>query len=165
MTCQPLGIPRHGAPRRIVQTERDVIFFYTQYADGGGGAGEYRIIPIDGRKHDTRRAAQPTYMGYTVGRWEGDTLVLDSIAFVDTTWLARGGFFHSDQMRVIEKFTRQGNEIKYEVTVEDPEVLVEPFVMTPRTMRLNANPDAGLLPERGNCEVYELADITSQIRH
>jgi hypothetical protein len=165
MTCQPLGIPRHGAPRRIVQSDRDIIFFYGQYADGGGGAGEYRIIPTDGRKHDTRRAQQETYLGYTVGNWEGDTLVLDSIAFVDTTWLARGGFFHSSNMRVIEKFTRQGNEIKYEVTVEDPEVLVEPWVMTPKTMRLVANPDAGLLPERGNCEVYELEDITSQIRH
>jgi hypothetical protein len=165
MTCQPLGIPRHGAPRRIVQSDRDVIFFYGQYADGGGGAGEYRIIPTDGRKHDTRRAVQPTYFGYTVGRWEGDTLVLDSIAFVDTTWLARGGFFHSDQMKVTEKFTRKGNEMNYEVTIEDPEVLVEPWVMTPRTMRLNTNPDAGLLPERGNCEVYELEDITSQIRH
>jgi hypothetical protein len=161
MTCQPLGIPRHGSPRRIVQNDKDVIFFYTQYADGGCGAGEYRIIPIDGRKHDTRRAQQPTYMGYTVGRWERDTLVLDSVSFVDTTWLARGGFFHSDQVRVIEKLTRQGNEIKYEVTVEDPEVLAEPWVMTPKT---SPNPDAGLLPERGNCEVYELEDITSQIR-
>jgi hypothetical protein len=72
---------------------------------------------------------------------------------------------HSDQMRVIEKLTRQGNEIKYEVTVEDPEVLAEPWVVTPKTMRLSPNPDAGLLPERGNCEVYELEDITSQIRH
>jgi hypothetical protein len=65
----------------------------------------------------------------------------------------------------VEKFTRKGNEILYEVTVEDPEVLVEPWVMAPRTMRLFATPDAGLLPERGNCEVYELKDITSQIRH
>ena len=51
------------------------------------------------------------------------------------------------------------------MTVEDPEVLVEPWVMTPKTLRLSANPDAGLLPERGNCEVYELNDISSQIRH
>jgi hypothetical protein len=165
MTCQPLGTPRHGPPRRIVQTANDVIFFYTQYADGGGGQGEYRIVPTDGRKHDPARTVETKYYGYTVGRWEGDTLVLDSIAFVDSTWLARGGFFHSDQMRVIEKFTRQGNQIKYEVTVEDPEVLVEPWVMAPRTLRLNTNADAGLLPERGNCEVYELGDITSQIRH
>jgi hypothetical protein len=165
MTCQPLGIPRQGAPRRIIQSATDVVFFYGRYADGGGGYGEYRIIPTDGRKHDPKKAIETTYMGYTVGSWEGDTLVLDSISFVDTTWLARGGFFHSDQMRVVEKFTRKGSEILYEVTVEDPEVLVEPWVMAPRTMRLLSNADAGLLPERGNCEVYELKDITSQIRH
>lgn len=67
-------------------------------------------------------------------------------------------------MRVVEKFTRQGNAINYEVTIEDPEVLVEPWVMTPRTMRLIPNAEAGLLPERGNCEVYEEGEITSQIR-
>lgn len=165
MTCQPLGIPRHGPPRRIVQTPNDVIFFYTQYADGGGGQGEYRIIPTDGRKHDPKQAIEAKYFGYTVGRWEGDTLVLDSISFVDSTWLARGGFFHSDQMRVVEKLTRQGNQIRYEVTVEDPEVLVEPWVMTPKTLTLNPNPEAGLLPERGNCEVYETHNISTQIRH
>jgi hypothetical protein len=165
MTCQPLGIPREGPPRRIVQSATDIIFFYTRYADGGGGYGEYRVIPTDGRKHDPAKAIEATYMGYTVGRWEGDTLVLDSISFVDSTWLARGGFFHSDQMHVVERLTRQGNQIRYEVTVDDPEVLVEPWVMTPRTLRLNPNPEAGLLAERGNCEVYETKDITSQIRH
>jgi hypothetical protein len=165
MTCQPLGIPRHGPPRRIVQSANDIIFFYTQYADGGGGQGEYRIIPTDDRKHDPQKAIEAKYYGYTVGRWEGDTLVLDSISFVDSTWLARGGFFHSDQMHVVEKLTREGNQIRYEVTVEDPEVLVEPWVMTTRTLRLNPNSEPGLLPERGNCEVYELKNITSQIRH
>lgn len=68
-------------------------------------------------------------------------------------------------MHVIEKFTSTGNYIKYEVTVDDPESFVEPWVMTPRTLRLNPNPEAGLLPERGNCEVYETKDISTQIRH
>jgi hypothetical protein len=165
MTCQPLGLPRHGAPRRIIQSDKDVVFIYGAGVDGGGGYGEYRVIPTDGRKHDPKKAIETTYYGYTVGNWEGDTLVLDSISFVDTTWLARGGFFHSDQMHLVEKFTRQGNQIKYEVTVDDPEVLAEPWVMTPRTMRLVPNADAGLLRERGNCEVYEEGVITSQIRH
>ena len=165
MTCQPLGVPREGPPRRIVQSANDVVFFYGEYVDGGGGYGEYRVIPTDDRKHDPKKALEATYFGYTVGRWEGDTLVLDSISFVDSTWLARGGFFHSDQMHVIEKLTRQGSQIRYEVTVDDPEVLAEPWVMTPRTLRLNTNPDAGILRERGNCEVYEVKDITSQIRH
>ena len=50
MTCQPLGIPREGPPRRIVQSANDVIFFYGEYVDGGGGYGEYRVIPTDNRK-------------------------------------------------------------------------------------------------------------------
>jgi hypothetical protein len=166
MTCQPLGIPRQGPPRRIIQSENDIVFFYSAYADGGGGQAEFRIMPIDGRKHDEKLMRETKYMGYTVGSWEGDTLVLDSRGFNDFTWLARGGFFHSDQMRVVERFTRQGNEILYEVTVEDPVVLVEPFVWTPRILRLNANANAGLLPERGNCEVaYEKDAIETQIRH
>jgi len=68
-------------------------------------------------------------------------------------------------MHLVEKFTRRGNQINYEVTVEDPEVLAEPWVMTPRIMRLIPNPEAGLLGERGNCEVYEEGTVSSQIRH
>ncbi len=165
MTCQPLGNPRQGPPRRIVQSDKDIIFFYGQYADGGGGNNEFRIIPTDDRKHDEKKAIEATYYGYTVGNWEGDTLVLDSISFVDSTWLARGGFFHSDSMHVIEKLTRKGNQILYEVTVDDPEVLAEPWVMTPRVLTVSTFPDAGLISERANCEVYELKDISSQIRH
>ena len=163
MTCQPLGVPREGPPRRIYQTAKDVTFLYTG-GDAGGGYGEYRVIPTDNRKHDPNRQ-DTSYLGYTVGHWEGDTLVLDSINFVDTTWLGRGGFFHSDQMHVIERFTRQGDALLYDVTVEDPEVLAEPYVYPTRVVRANPNPDAGLIAERGNCEVYELEDITSQIRH
>jgi hypothetical protein len=163
MTCQPLGVPREGPPRRIYQTAKDVTFLYFG-GDAGGGYGEYRVVPTDGRKHDTNRQ-ETSYLGYTVGRWEGDTLVLDSINFVDTTWFGRGGFFHSDQMHVIERFTRQGDALLYDVTVEDPEVLAEPYVYPTRVVRANANPEAGLLAERGNCEVYELSDISSQIRH
>jgi hypothetical protein len=163
MTCQPLGVPREGPPRRIYQTANDVTFLYLG-GDAGGGYGEYRVVPTDGRKHDPNRQ-ETSYLGYTVGRWEGDTLVLDSINFVDTTWFGRGGFFHSDQMHVIERFTRQGDALLYDVTVEDPEVLAEPYVYPTRVVRANPNPNAGLLPERGNCEVYETQDITSQIRH
>jgi hypothetical protein len=164
MTCQPLGVPREGPPRRIVQTDKDVIFFY-QGGDAGGGYGEYRMIPTDNRKHDPKKAFEATYLGYAVGRWEGDTLVVDSISFVDSTWLGRGGLFHSELMHVVERFTRQGDVILYDVTVEDPGVLVEPWVLPTRTVRLNPNPEAGLLAERGNCEVYETNDISSQIRH
>ena len=164
MTCQPLGVPREGPPRRIMQTDKDVVLFY-QGGDAGGGYGEYRMIPTDDRKHDPKKAIEATYLGYTVGHWDGDMLVLDAISFVDSTWLGRGGLFHSELMHVVERFTRQGDVILYDVTVEDPGVLVEPWVLPTRTLRLNPNPDAGLLAERGNCEVYETKNISSQIRH
>jgi hypothetical protein len=164
MTCQPMGIPREGTPRRIYQTVNDITMLYTT-SDYGGGNREFRVIPTDGRKHDPKKAIEATYMGYTVGNWEGDTLVLDSISFVDTTWLGRGGLFHSADMHIVEKFTRKGDEILYEITVEDPDVLVEPWVMPARTLRLNAVADAGIVPERAYCEVYETKDISGQARH
>jgi hypothetical protein len=164
MTCQPLGVPREGSPRRILQTDKDVVFIY-EGGDAGGGYGEYRIIPTDGRPHGKNAESDYTYFGDTVGRWEGDTLVLDSIAFTDATWLGRGGLFHSDKMHVVERFTRQGDALMYDVTVEDPEVLVQPWVLPTRTVRRNPNPDAGLLAERGNCEILENGAATVQIRH
>lgn len=164
MTCQPLGIPREGPPRRIIQSDKDIIMIYFG-GDAGGGYGEYRVIPTDNRPHDPKKAIESTYMGYTIGHWEGDTLVLDSISFVDSTWLGRGGFFHSDQMHVVEKFKREGDALLYDVTVDDPEVLAEPYVYPTRTVRLNKNPNAGLIPERGNCDVPETGHVTSQIRH
>ena len=163
MTCLPLGIPRHGAPTRIFHTDNDITMFYRGGVDGGGGYADFRMIPLDGRPHDPQRALQYTYMGYTVGRWEGDTLVLDSIGFTDETWLGRGGLFHSDEMHVIEKFTRKGNEMLYEVTVEDKVVLAKPWVMNSRTLRLTARP--ATIAERGSCTDTEHAEVSTQIRH
>jgi hypothetical protein len=163
MTCLPLGIPRHGPPARIFHSADDITMFYRGGLDGGGGYPDFRMIPLDGKPHDPERSLQYTYMGYTVGRWEGDTLVLDSIGFTDETWLGRGGKFHSDQMRVVEKFTRKGNEMLYEVTVEDPVVLVKPWVMNPRTLRLTNRP--AIIAERGSCVDGELEEVSTQIRH
>ncbi len=163
MTCLPLGIPRQGTPRRIFHTPTDITMIYGGGSDGAGGYAEFRMVAIDGKPHVPSRAAQYTYMGYTVGKWEGDTLVLDSIGFSDETWLARGGYFHSDQMRVIEKFTRTGNQILYQVTVEDPVVLVEPWTMPERRLTLAGN--NAIIAERGSCTESEHAEVATQMRH
>ncbi len=163
MTCQPLGIPRHGTPRRIIQTDKDIIFFYGQYADYGGGNAEFRDIPTDGRPRSEQKAIEATYYGYSIGKWEGDTLVIDSTSFVDTTWLGRGGLFHSADMHIIEKLTRVGNEIHYDMTIEDPDSFIEPWVMPTRILRQGGGD--GIIPERANCEVYETGHVTTQLRH
>jgi len=164
MTCQPLGLPRQGTPSRIIQTTKDIIFFYRQYADYGGGNTEFRDIPTDGRQRDATKAREATYFGYSIGKWEGDLLVIDSSSFVDTTWLGRGGLFHSANMRIIEKLTRVGNEIRYDMTIEDPDVFVEPWVMPTRILR-SGGADPTLVPERAYCEVFETEDISTQLRH
>jgi hypothetical protein len=163
MTCQPLGLPRHGTPRRIIQTDKDVIFFYPANADYGGGNQEFRDIPTDGRQRNARAENLATYYGYSIGTWEGDTLVIDSISFVDTTWLGRGGLFHSGSMHIIEKLTRVGNELRYDMTIEDPEVFVEPWVRPTRVLRLGDGD--GIQAERAFCEVYEEGNVTTQLRH
>jgi hypothetical protein len=137
---------------------------YRAGVDGAGGYAEFRMVPINNEaKHDPARANSYTYMGYTIGRWEGDSLILDSIGFSDETWLARGGWIHSDQMRVIEKFTRTGNTMLYEVTVEDPVMLLKPWVMPTITMRAGATNT--IVGERGSCSQVELDNASSQYRH
>ncbi|MEP7310793.1 MAG: hypothetical protein ABJA98_35290 [Acidobacteriota bacterium] len=167
MTCQPLGIPRHGTPRRIIQTDKDVIFFYGANADYGGGAAEFRDIPTDGRQRNKQTENLAMYYGNSIGTWQGDTLVIDSINFVDTTWLGRGGLFHSSSMHIIEKLTRVGNEIRYEMTIEDPESFVEPFVMPTKVLRQGQGGFGGdgIQAERSYCEVYEEGNVTNQLRH
>jgi hypothetical protein len=162
MTCQPLGLPRQGTPNRIIQSPTDVIFFYGNNSDYGGGNYEYRDIPMDGRaRPDT---VEGYYYGLSIGKWEGDTLVIDSTNFVDTTWFGRGGLLHSADLHIVEKLTRKGDEIVYQMTIEDPDVLIEPWVMPDRILRARPGPPQ-IIHERANCEVYETGKITSQERH
>jgi hypothetical protein len=127
--CGKPGVPRQGPPRKIMQTPKEVVFLYEDMSGDG-----YRVIPIDGRAH--RADASPSYNGDSVGHWEGDTLVIDATNFVEDTWFGENGYFHSDAMRVIERLTRQGDAILYEVTVDDPKVLTQPWTMNPRKIQL-----------------------------
>jgi hypothetical protein len=163
MTCKPLGLPRQGPPARIFHTDKDITMLYRAGVDGAGGYAEHRMVALDGRPHDPKRPNMYTYMGYTTGSWEGDTLVLDSTGFTDETWLGRGGWIHSDELRVIEKFTRKGNEILYEVTVEDPVYFLKPWVMPARTLRLS--PTNAVIGERGSCTEGEHEEVSTQFRH
>ncbi len=124
-SCLPPGVPRIGAPSQILQTPGWVVFFYASQ-------DRTRLIPTDGRPH---LDADPSYLGDSVGHWEGDTLVVDVTHLNDQTWFGPG-YFHSEAMHVVERFTRVGNSIKYEVTVDDPNVLTQAWNMTPRNLKL-----------------------------
>jgi hypothetical protein len=128
--CRPPGVPRLGPPQQIVHMPQQAVFLY---ADLTGN--QWRVIPLDGRPHGTDPDAEATYNGDSVGRWEGDTLVVDVTRMIDETWLGDNGLFHSKKLRVTEKLQRVGDTIQYQVTAEDPEVLQKPWT-TSRTLTL-----------------------------
>jgi hypothetical protein len=126
--CMPAGVPRVGQPAEIAQTPGAVYFLYVDLV----GPPSYRVIPTDGRKHGEDPDADAMAMGDSVGHWEGDTLVVDVVNISQDTWLDHDGAFHDENLHVIERFTRQGNALKYEVTVEDPTLFEKPWSPKPK---------------------------------
>ena len=163
--CMPAGIPRGGIPSYIGQFPTHVIFIYP--GQGGLIATQtmYRMIPLDGRKHTPLQDLDGTYTGEAIGRWEGDTLVVDTWGFNSNTWFDQiGGYLHSENMHVIERFHRDGNTLTWTATIEDPDVLLEPWTTTPRVALLNPNPKA-MLPESEPCSERDLAHIVTKEHH
>jgi hypothetical protein len=158
--CRPYGVPRMGAPSQIVQTKDMVILLY---AGGFASQNPFRVIPTDGRPHNQARVAQETWRGDSVGHWEGNTLVIDTIGFTDENWLHKSGYFHSFKLHVVERLTREGNRLRWEATVEDPEVLLEPWKMNPIIRALDARPDA-FVPEDLPCEERDREHLVSKVR-
>jgi hypothetical protein len=154
--CKPAGVPRMGPPAKIVQTATELLFLYQQ-------GNIFRAIPIDGRPHDPIKSQDTTWYGDAVGKWEGDTMVIDIVGFNDESWLGWPGWLHSNNMHVIEKYTRNGNALMWQATVEDPDVLLAPFVTEPRTLRLNPNPKATLVEDLP-CEERDSQHIVTHER-
>jgi hypothetical protein len=144
--CIPYGVPRGsvrgggGYAMQIVQN-RDVVAFL--YEDRPGPY--FRIVYIDGRPHP--KDLDPSYYGHSIGHWEGDTLVVDVVGLNDETWLGSGtvgpklAMMHSDQLHVVERWTRAGDVLNYEATAEDPVMFTKPWVMTPRQTQIAAPGD------------------------
>ncbi len=164
-SCMPAGIPRAGIPSFIGQSPTYLIFIYP----GTGGLiatqTSYRMIPLDGRQHTPLQDLDGTYTGEAIAHWEGDTLVVDSYGFNSSTWFDQiGGYMHSENMHVIELFHRDGNTLTWTATVDDPDVLLEPWTTTPRVALLNPNPKA-VLPESLPCSERDLGHLVTKEHH
>jgi hypothetical protein len=131
--CYLPGVPRANYmpyPFQILQSQ-SAIFFAYEYA------GAVRNIylknpgppPVD------------AWMGQSVGRWEGDTLVIDANGFNDSTWFDRAGNFHTEKLHVVERYTRTAPDvISYEATMDDPDVFTRPWKISfPLYRRLEKN--------------------------
>jgi hypothetical protein len=132
--CLPTGPSEIlNAMYRIIQTPAVVALLYES------GTGRYRQIYMDGRKLPDDPL--PTWLGYSVGHWEGDTLVVESVGFNDRSWLDRVGHPHSEKLRVTEKFRRVDfGHMQFQITYDDPETLTKPLSLS-LTMNYAADTD------------------------
>ena len=127
--CLPPGGPRLMAtpyPMEIIQLpEQQRILMIFE-----GATHIWREIYMDGRPHPQGDALNPTYLGHSVGRWEGDTLLIDVVGFNENTWLDYFGHPHTDRMHLVERFSRPNkNVLHYEATVTDPGAYTRPFTI------------------------------------
>ena len=128
--CLPVGVTRQANapdPIEIVQTPQRLVIMYESWH-------EFRTIPTDGRDHP--KNVDPTWMGNSVAKWDGDTLVIDTIAMNDKTSLDTVGHPHSDQIHLTEKLRRTGaTTMSYELTIDDPKAYTAPWKQS-RVFRL-----------------------------
>jgi hypothetical protein len=125
--CLPPGGPRMMAtpyPMEIVQLpdQKRILMIFE------GATHIWREIFMDGRPHPTGDDLNPTYLGHSVGRWDGDTLVVDVVGFNEQTWIDYFGHPHTDMLHVVEKFSRPTkSQLRYEATFDDPGAYTKPF--------------------------------------
>ena len=159
------GVPRIGVPSQIIQNSKMLVLLYP--GQGGLLATQtaFRTIPTDGRQHTPLDDLDPTWNGEGIGHWEGDTMVIDTIGFNSSSFLDQvGGYFHGENMHVIERLHRVGNTLTWQATVDDPDVLLKPWTTNPRVVLLNPNPKA-LLAESFPCSERDFAHIVTKEHH
>ena len=127
--CLPPGGPRMMAtpyPAEILQLpqEQRIVMIFE------GATHLWREIYMDGRAHPAGDDLNPTYLGHSVGRWDGDTLVIDVVGFNENSWLDYFGHPHTDQLHVVERVTRPDkNTLHYQATVDDRGAYTRPFTL------------------------------------
>jgi hypothetical protein len=126
-SCLPPGGPRQfQAPYGLTmleQPDRKRIFVMS-----AGGNRNWRLIYLDGRELPQGEDVTPTYFGYSAGKWEGDTLVLQTVGFNERFWFSNGGLPHTETLKLAERLSRPDfDTLRYEVTVNDPGAYTRPW--------------------------------------
>jgi hypothetical protein len=129
--CMPLIPPdAFGVPYQfqIIQNRNYVVIFH-EYP------GTFRIVPLDGQREQLE--PDPAWLGDSIGRWDGDTLVIDTIGYNDKTEIS--GYRHTEALHTVERLTRIEDGFDYQITIEDPNVFEAPWTVA-RTFRFNVPP-------------------------
>ena len=135
--CLPRGITNAGAlfPFKLVQTPTLLVMLFED------DIPSHRQVFLDGRGHP--KDPNPLWMGHSIGHWEGDTLIIDTVGFDDRSWLDTAGHPHTEMMHVIERFRRPDlGHLEIEFTIDDPGAYANPWKIK-RVSELDANDDIG----------------------
>ena len=137
VTCDPVGTPGMWVDNAYMH---QIIMKPGLFVHLIENNNRWKVVHTDGRSHKAKEDQEPLFNGDSVARWEGDTLVIDSIS-IDTRTSIRDGWFHSDALHVIERLRRPSmNFLEFQFTIEDPKVLTKPWTSAWRTHSL-ANED------------------------
>jgi hypothetical protein len=156
--CLPYG-PTRGLqstnPFQIIQSA-GLFAILTEHID-------YRLIYTDGRRHPADILDYPEWMGHSIGRWDGDALVVDTIAMREETWLDTAGLEHSDKLHLTERLQKTGpDNFRILVTVEDPVFFTKPFTYARVARRMPK--DVRLMPARCADNENSLADAVPGVQ-
>jgi hypothetical protein len=123
-SCLPSGVPRIAPyPWRIVQTPTHIFFLFE------ANIHSYRQIFMDGRPHP--KDPDPTWYGHSIGRWDGNTLVVDTVGFNDKFWFDFKGHPHTERLHIVERYTRKdAKTLVNQITIDDPGAYSRPFTIT-----------------------------------
>jgi hypothetical protein len=123
--CKPSGGSRfwhtpYGIEIVDLPETKEVLFLHV------GAPHSWRVVYLDGREHP--KDLQPSWYGHSIGHWEGDTLVVDTVGFNERFWLTREGVPHTSQLHLTERLSRPNfNQLRYEATVDDPGAYTAPW--------------------------------------
>jgi hypothetical protein len=143
--CEPLGLVRHlsaeiiepHATFEIVQTSGRILQFFEYRHD-------WREIWMDGRTLPAMNGLQPKWNGYSVGRFDGDTLIVESLGFDDRSWVDKFGYPHSEEMRLEERYRRVNPDtLELVMTITDPVTYSRPWTSDTKRFRLNRDKARG----------------------
>jgi hypothetical protein len=135
--CLPRGLTNAGAlfPYKLVQTPKLLVMLFED------DIPSHRQVFLDGRGHP--KDPNPRWMGYSIGHWDGDALVVDTVGFDDRSWLTAQGHPHTDMMHVTERFRRPDlGHLEIEITIDDPGAYAKPWIIK-RVSDLDVNDDIG----------------------
>jgi len=154
--CDPMGVPRillYDTPTEFVQAPGRIIQFFER-------SHKWRTIWMDGRPHPTHE--EPAYHGYALGKWDGDTLVVESTGFDERAWLDQYGSPHSESMRLTERWHRVNREtIELNMTIQDPKTYTKTLLSGTKTFKLQ--PGAEIL--EAHCVPSEELSFNRRIRN